>query len=251
MKGTLTAAPNLRLPQNLVGEENQGIRITRTVAPLTLIVGIVPLVPLRLVGLVAIILPRVAVPQVGGTLLAVVEVILPAVMMTMMMTRKNPPPPVAEVVPQAGLPAPAVVAAHPPVAVLVVAPVPVAPVMVLAVAPQVAVVAVVAEAAVDLVDPALVAKTRRQAKTVAAAVPRKHPVPKPPDQPRTQPVIRPRPAVSPIKSRRKNPPTATGATGHPTAASSTKLHKMKKSPQPQIRYHTLGSSLGVQSCLLA
>lgn len=198
-----------------------------------------------------IIPPRVAVPQVGGTLLAVVEVILPAVMMTMMMTRTNLPPPVVEVaVLRVGLPAPVAVAARPPVAVLVV-PVPAAPVMVPAVAPQVAVVAVVAEAAVDLVDPALVAKTRRQAKTVAAAVPRKHPVPKPPDQPRTQPVIRPRPAVSPIKSRRKNPPTATGATGHPTAASSTKLHKMKKSPQPQIRYHTLGSSLGVQSCLLA
>ena len=65
---------------------------------------------------------------------------------------------------------------------------------------------------------------------------------------KTKPVIRPRPVVSPIKSRRKNPPTATG---HPTAASSTRLHKMKKSPQPQIRYHTLGSSLGVQSCLLA
>ena len=91
-------------------------------------------------------------------------------------------------------------------------------------------------------------KTRRQAKTVAAAAPRKHPAPKPQDQPKTKPVIRPRPVVSPIKSRRKNPPTATG---HPTAASSTRLHKMKKSPQPQIRYHTLGSSLGVQSCLLA
>ena len=245
MKGTLTAAPNLRLPQNLVGEENQGIRITRTVAPLTLIVGIVPLVPLRLVGLMVIIPPRVAVPQVGGTLLAVVEVILPAVMMTTMMTRTNPPPPVVEVaVPQVGLPAPVAVAAHPPAAVLVV-PVPAAPVMVPAVAPQVAVVAVVAEAAVD---PALVAKTRRQAKTAAAAAPRKHPAPKPPDQPKTQPVIRPRPAVSPIKSRRKNPPTATG---HPTAASSTRLHKMKKSPQPRTRYHTLGSSLGVQSCLLA
>ena len=246
MKDTLTAAPNLRLPQNLVGEENQGIRITRTVAPLILIVGIVPLVPLRLVGLMVIIPPRVAVPQVGGTLLAVVEVILPAVMMTTMMTRTNLPPPVVEVaVLRVGLPAPAVVAAHPPVAVLVVAPVPVAPVMVPAVAPQVAVVAVVAEAAVD---PALVAKTRRQAKTAAAAAPRKHPAPKPPDQPKTQPVIRPRPAVSPIKSRRKNPPTATG---HPTAASSTRLHKMKKSPQPRTRYHTLGSSLGVQSCLLA
>gem|GEM_PF-2017935 len=249
MKDTLTAAPNLRLPQNLVGEENQGIRITRTVAPLTLIVGIVPLVPLRLVGLMVIIPPRVAVPQVGGTLLAVVEVILPAVMMTTMMTRTNLPPPVVEVaVLRVGLPAPAVVAAHPPVAVLVVAPVPVAPVMVPAVAPQVAVVAVVAEAAVGLVDLALVAKTRRQAKTVAAAAPRKHPAPKPQDQPKTKPVIRPRPVVSPIKSRRKNPPTATG---HPTAASSTRLHKMKKSPQPQIRYHTLGSSLGVQSCLLA
>ena len=246
MKGTLTAAPNLRLPQNLVGEENQGIRITRTVAPLTLIVGIVPLVPLRLVGLMVIIPPRVAVPQVGGTLLAVVEVILPAVMMTTMMTRTNLPPLVVEVaVLRVGLPALVVVAAHPPVAVLVVAPVPVAPVMVPAVAPQVAVVAVVAEAAVD---PALVAKTRRQAKTVAAAAPRKHPAPKPQDPPRTQPVIRPRPAVSPIKSRRKNPPTATG---HPTAASSTRLHKMKKSPQPQIRYHTLGSSWGAQSCLLA
>ena len=239
MKDTLTAAPNLRLPQNLVGEENQGIRITRTVAPLTLIVGIVPLVPLRLVGLMVIIPPRVAVPQVGGTLLAVVEVILPAVMMTMMMTRTNLPPPVVEVaVLRVGLPAPVAVVARPPAAVLV-APVPAAPAMVPAAAPQ------VVEAAVD---PALVAKTRRQAKTAAVAVPRKHPAPKPPDQPRTQPVIRPRPAVSPIKSRRKNPPTATG---HPTAASSTRLHKMKKSPQPRTRYHTLGSSLGVQSCLLA
>ena len=41
------------------------------------------------------------------------------------------------------------------------------------------------------------------------------------------------------------------STGHPTAASSTRLHKMKKSPQPQTRYHTLGSSWGAQSCLLA
>ena len=224
-----------------MGEENQGIRITRTVAPLTLIVGIVPLVPLRLVGLMVIIPPRVAVPQVGGTLLAVVEVILPAVMMTTMMTRTNLPPPVVEVaVLRVGLPAPVAVAARPPAAVLVV-PVPAVPVMVPAVAPQVAVV-------VDLVDPALVAKTRRQAKTAAAAAPRKHPAPKPQDQPKTQPVIRPRPAVSPIKSRRKNPPTATG---HPTAASSTRLHKMKKSPQPRTRYHTLGSLSGAQSCLLA
>ena len=115
-------------------------------------------------------------------------------------------------------------------------------------APRVAAVAV-AEAAVDLVDPALVAKTRRQAKTAVAAAPQKHPAPKPQDQPRTQPVIKPRPAVSPIKSRRKNPTTT--ATDHPTAASSTRLHKMKKSPQPRTRYHTLGSSLGAQSCSLA
>ena len=125
-----------------------------------------------------------------------------------------------------------------------VAPVPAAPAVVPAAAPRVAVVAV-AEAAVD---PALVARTRRQAKTVAAAVPRKHPVPKPQDQPRTQPVVRPRPAVSPIKSRRKNPTTT--ATGHPTAASSTRPHKMRKSPQPRTRYRTLGSLLGAQSCSL-
>ena len=249
MKDTLTAAPNLRLPQNLVGEENQGIQITRTVAPLTLIVGIVPLVPLRLVGLMVIIPPRVAVPQVGGTLLAVVEVILPAVMMT---TDDDEEESTSSGGGGGGASGGAARAggggsassgggsggassgstsngsSR---------------------GPQVVVVAVVAEAAVDLVDPALVAKTRRQAKTAAAAAPRKHPAPKPQDQPKTQPVIRPRPAVSPIKSRRKNPTTT--VMGHPTAASSTRLHKMKKSPQPQIRYHTLGSSLGAQSCSLA